>query len=46
MDGLFWLVIGLLLTLAVWHGWTIQIGNPEDDFYMKLYQLPLKRFFH
>lgn len=35
----------VLLALAFWHGYSIEIGKPEGSFHIHLEQYPLKRFF-
>lgn len=40
-----WALVALVvIVLAIWHGWSIAIGQP-GGFYMELHQLPMKRFF-
>jgi len=35
----------VLLGTAVWYGWSVEIGQPDGKFHLRLYQLPMQRLF-
>jgi archaellum biogenesis protein FlaJ (TadC family) len=45
LDFIFGLVTIVLIVLSIWNGFTYEIGTPGDDYHLKFYICPLKRFF-